>query len=270
MYARQLRISVGIRHFFALNIPWLSFIHPSWFTNRLDHPHTQRRIRPCLLLAMLAVVALAKANVDSPCGPKRQSVIRLADAARSMLDRSVTSQSMDSSIAQAAMVLTVFEAYPHHTHSSARFAAALMQLDTIVRACQLIVVDVNDERASIFIPEHVPFVTDKFGNPLPIRPSVAYTEPVSAPEYSARLLSRRGSEPLWPIEWTTGQIEQEETRRMCWMACCVAGRFNQFQCATSQRPISLYLTRPENVSRLSGPSPSHRHLLMRRCLSNDQ
>jgi hypothetical protein len=240
-------INQEIRDFFALNFSWFSFFNKSLFFSRLHHPQERLRIQPCLMLAMLAVVSLAKTSGGDPHGAGRKRSIMLADSARSMLHHSIATQSMDPSMAQAAMVLTTFEAYPHTVHSSTRFAAALTQLDTIIHAFQLIAVDVNDHRASIFIPNQVPLVADENGDPLPVRPPVADTGSADTPNGPVRLFSRWAPEPEWPIEWSVVQIKQDENRRMCWIASSVAGHFSQFQCAIAQKPIDLYLSKPENV-----------------------
>jgi hypothetical protein len=229
---------------------------------------------------MFSVTTLAKSGREEPGGAGRKRALMYADAAQSMLQQSIISQSMDPTMAQAALILTAFEAYPHTYHASHRFANALQNLDTIIQAFQLLAMDVKDERASIFIPNQLPLLANDSEDTLPVRPIKADT---SWTESSAQgqLISRWAPEPAWPLEWSVGQIRQDEMRRMCWIASSMAGHLSQFRNMTGEQPLDLYMTKPENVSldafivlTLLVTDCRHnctvRHLLYRRDLASGQ
>jgi hypothetical protein len=236
-----------VRDFFGLNFSWFSFFHKSLFLAQLHHPEERLRIQPSLILAMFSITTLAKSGREEPGGPDRKRALVYADAAQSMLQQSIISQSMDPTMAQAALILTAFEAYPHTHHASHRFANALQNLDTIIQSFQLLAMDVNDERASIFIPNQLPLLANDSEDVLPVRPIKADTSSTdSSPQ--GQVTSRWAPEPAWPVEWSVGQIRQDEMRRMVWTASSMAGHLSQFRNMTGEQPLELYMTKPENVS----------------------
>lgn len=167
-----------------------------------------------------------------------------ADASRSMLQQSIVSQSLDPSMAQAALVLTVFETFPHAYYTNQRFEEALQQTDTVIRAFRLLSMDVNDERTTVFIPHHAPSVLDGASPQMGGESAVAVSGPVDA------AVSKRWAPPIeWPLEWDLEQIHREELRRLCWTACNFAGQSTLFRMANDQPVVSsLHLFKPENVS----------------------
>lgn len=237
-----------VRDFFGLNFSWFSFFHKSLFLARLHHPEERLRIQPSLILAMFSVSTLAKSAREKRGGEGRKRALMYADAAQSMLQQSIISQSMDPTMAQAALILTAFEAYPHDRHESHRFRNALQNLDTIIQAFQLLAMDVNDERASIFIPNQVPLLANDSGSVMPVRPIKADTSPTDS-SAEGQLRARWAPEPAWPLEWSVAQIRQDEMRRMCWIASSIAGHLSQFGNMAGEKALDLYMVKPENVSR---------------------
>jgi hypothetical protein len=236
-----------VRDFFNLGFSWFAFFHKSLFMARLHHPEERLRLQPSLILAMFSITTLAKSVHEGPDGPGRKRALMYANAGQSMLQQSIISQSLDPTMAQAALILAAFEAYPHQFHASHRFANALQNLDTIIQAFQLLALDVNDERASIFIPGQVPLLASDSEDVLAVRPIKADTSPTDS---SARgqVMAKWAPEPAWPLEWTPTQIRQDEMRRMCWIASSMAGHLEQFRNMTGERPPGYYMAKPENVS----------------------
>jgi len=214
---------------------------------RLHHPEERLRLQPSLILAMFSITTLAKSTREGPDGPGRKRALMYAEAGQSMLQQSIISQSMDPTMAQAALILAAFEAYPHGNHASHRFANALQNLDTIIQAFQLLALDVNDERASIFIPGQIPLLANDSDDVLSVRPIKADTSPTDSSS-KGQALAKWAPEPAWPLQWTPAEIRQDELRRMCWIASSMAGHLSQFRSMTGQRPIDFYMAKPENVS----------------------
>ena len=204
-------------------------------------------MQPSLILAMFSITTLAKSTREGPDGPGRKRALMYAEAGQSMLQQSIISQSMDPTMAQAALILAAFEAYPHSDHASHRFANALQNLDTIIQAFQLLALDVNDERASIFIPGQIPLLANDSDDVLSVRPIKADTSPTDSSS-RGQALAKWAPEPAWPLQWTPAEIRQDELRRMCWIASSMAGHLSQFRSMTGQRPIDFYMAKPENVS----------------------
>jgi len=240
-------IHAEVRDFFDLGFMWFSFFHRSLFMARLHHPEERLRMQPSLILAMFSITTLAKSTREGPDGPGRKRALMYAEAGQSMLQQSIISQSMDPTMAQAALILAAFEAYPHSDHASHRFANALQNLDTIIQAFQLLALDVNDERASIFIPGQIPLLANDSDEVLSVRPIKADTSPTDSSS-RGQALAKWAPEPAWPLQWTPAEIRQDELRRMCWIASSMAGHLSQFRSMTGQRPIDFYMAKPENVS----------------------
>ncbi len=238
---------------FDMGLSWFGCINRSAFFAQLHHPVARLDIQPGLVLALLACNTLFRTGEDGPTHPGRQLACGYADAARAMIQQSVIANKTDPSLAQAALVLSIFETCPHPLHSLERSAAALKQMDAIMQMFCLFAIDVTDERVSIYLPNQVPklSIDSATGDSMPdgiLSPEIEKT--VLAPEdQSSRHQAAMWSPvPKWPAHWTESDMRKDESRRVAWTASSVVAAFSAWSLAMGTPPLDLYSAQPENVS----------------------
>jgi hypothetical protein len=238
---------------FDMGLSWFGCINRSSFFAQLHHPIARLEIQPALVLALLACNTLFRTGEDGPTHPGRQLACTYADAARAMIQQSVIANKTDPSLAQAALVLCIFETCPHPLHSLQRSAAALQQMDAIMQMFCLFAIDVTDERVSIFLPNQVPKLSIEPASP-------AQLIEIVSPEIEAAVLtsedqSRRDRAamwspvPKWPVHWSESDMRKDESRRVAWTASVVVAGFSTWCLAMGRPPLDLYCAQPENVSK---------------------
>jgi len=82
----------------------LSFINIDFFLKRLRHPEDRLKIQPAFILAGLAMATLMKSSEFEYKAPGRERALWLRDAAQATLDQALTSDWVDASLAEAALV----------------------------------------------------------------------------------------------------------------------------------------------------------------------
>lgn len=218
----------------------------------MHRPDAYMNLQPALVLSMLAVTTLLKTWNSSieECTLERSNAITFAEAARSMIHQSIAAQSVDQTLAHAALVLAVFECCPHPQHSRQRFVEAIKLMDAIIQTFQLLSMDVHDPRTSIFVEGVVPspdaLVTVTASSPPSLRPPDVDSDIPETGDASA--IRRWAPSPYWPVEWSFATIAQDECRRMCWTASTLAASCLTWQHTIGEAPAKLYLGAPENVS----------------------
>lgn len=91
---------------FASGSYLLSFIHIPTFFRDLHDPNLRARMQPALIMSALAMAALMKSSEIELGSEGRARALRLRDTAQTMLEAACSSQSIDYTLAEAALVRT--------------------------------------------------------------------------------------------------------------------------------------------------------------------
>lgn len=160
----------------------------------------------------------------------RTHALRLRDAAQWHLHESWSSHWVDLGLAEAAMVLALFETSAHPQHDDASVEAALILLDKIIEALQLTVIDTCD-------PDTLDHSTGV--------PTVAHPRP--PPKQCECTTATWSFPPAWDPSWSEAEVKSEETRRLCWSALILVANHTVARAAEQREPLDLFLVNPSNV-----------------------
>nr|QWQ79357.1 Zn 2Cys6 transcription factor [Sanghuangporus sanghuang] len=239
---------------FNSSIHWLSFLNEQYFFRRLSDPSERERIQPALVLSALALATLLQSSEIELGEVGRQRALRLRDIAQIHLEVSWNASSVDPSLAQAALLLAVFESSAHPQHSSERVCSSLILLDQIIRTLALTAIDLADPDACVFSPDSVPSVPRPASYDITLEDRCYCAPPIHSPQLD---LGRGGRlSPTWStsISWdpalTIEEIEREQTRRLCWAALSLSADHAVQSTALHKEPLDLFISRPENYALL--------------------
>ncbi|PPQ92783.1 hypothetical protein CVT25_003831 [Psilocybe cyanescens] len=225
----------------------LSFINLNYLIKQLYRDEERIRIQPAFILSILAMAALMKSSSieDGPSGMR--NAMLYANDAHAAYEEAVRGPWVDAKLAEAALILALFEssAYPHH--SSSRAMSALMNLDQLIKSISLTVHDQRDRDVSTFSPDNVPMVLidgmdsndDRKCGCFPPG-SIDPPDPYSNRPYILP----------WDSNWTPEEIYDEEVRRLCWSALGLVSEYvAQCQALNDDAP-QFFLSEPSNFGLL--------------------
>ncbi|KAI0630959.1 hypothetical protein C8Q77DRAFT_1219206 [Trametes polyzona] len=274
------RVAADLRFLFQTSIHWFSFVHIPRFFAALFHPAARRGIQPSLVLAALALATFSRSSEAELGARGRERAARLIDRAHAAFSASVSSGWIDVGLVQAAWMLAVFEFQAHSRLSSQRTREAMARLDALIRYLQLTMLDIDDARASVFVPRAVPAVRGSVGSPSEIGTTMdfpyadavsgTHTTTVAPPQpkekwhcdcqtYSlghqwpgARELAPEWAQmPAWPREAGEGEMRKEECRRLVWSSVMLSATHNTKTTAgTDWEPQHLWIKDPANYALL--------------------
>ncbi|RXK37089.1 hypothetical protein M231_05677 [Tremella mesenterica] len=164
--------------------------------------------------------------------PGQLRALDFADEARRITDYCLQSGSREPAHAQAAIILGVYEMHPHSHHSAARLNAALVYMDSCLRACVSQRLDVDNPHISASL---VGSLRQQLPSP-------------SRTEGAAPHVKRWVNFPAWSEEWTPAEVQREEMRRMFWSASAVTASAGLWRCTIGRAPLVLSSTLPVNFS----------------------
>jgi hypothetical protein len=193
-------------------------------------------MQPALVYACLALAMLVRSSEIEFGANGRAHALRLRDAAQSHLHQSWNSQWVDLGLAEAAMVLALFETSAHPQHDDTRVEAALIWLDKIIEALQLTLIDARDPD-TLDHSTGVPTVTD--ARPLPKQCECTTSTGDGSAAWSLLL--------AWDPLWTEAEVKSEETRRLCWSALILVANHTVARAAEQREALDLFLVNPSNV-----------------------
>ncbi|KAF8149340.1 hypothetical protein B0H34DRAFT_733344 [Crassisporium funariophilum] len=225
----------------------LSFLNISFLMKRLMHEDERIRIQPAFILACLAMATLMKSSSIEGGSQGLQHAMVLGNDARTAFQEASSLQWIDATLAEAALVLALFEssAYPHH--SSNRATNALIALDEIIRNMTLTTVDTNDREVCLFSPNTVPMVLVDGGveDHLMNNRKCSCLPPDAIEPPDPYTTSRPYILP-WDSTWNQDEIRDEEIRRLCWAALSLVSEYVA-QCeAFNEQPPRFFLCDPSN------------------------
>ncbi|KAI5123891.1 hypothetical protein M0805_005707 [Coniferiporia weirii] len=250
----EAEIMKDLSFLFNSSIHWLSFLNERHFFRRLSDRSEREKLQPSLVLSALALATLLQSSELGLGMRGRERALWLRDTAQSYLESSWNSSSVDPSLAQAAMLIAIFESSAHPQHSGERACNSLYFLDQIIRALALTAIDAGDPNASVFAPESVPIVPRPQAHDITVEERCYCVPPVHSPQLdlsrSGRLSPTWSTSISWDPNWSVEEIQREETRRLCWAALSLAAAHTAHCAAFHTEPLDLFLSRPENYALL--------------------
>lgn len=286
------QIVEDVRFVFKSSYHWFSFLNVPRFYNNFMDPIRRGHMQPSLLLSLLAVSKFFQ-GAGRLCPEESHHVaLLLRDEAQGYLEASLHARAIDVELAQAAWTLAFFEILSHPQHNLTRIRSSLNILDSILRLLAMTDLDANNPTASTFARNAVPvvevsseksvstskgyqnsmFVASPTQQCAPKQQSlIDTTVPGSGCLCDKLSLGSQWPEahkqvpfwvstPMWNREWSEGEINKEECRRVRWSALMLVSGQTSFADAVNWKPQDLFIVEPSNYSILfPGESllPSH-------------
>lgn len=250
LHEHSLREIVGDLNFLLSSSGhWLSFIHAPTFLRDLQDEHLRVRMQPALIMSALAMATLMKSSQIELGSSGRNRALYFRDNAQSLLEAACSSQSVDYTLAEAALLLALFETSSHPQYNADRSTCSLQFLDRIIQVLSLCSVDARDPDVTLFSADAVPvvYMPDNYRPPKKcccVIPS--HNGGVGIDDYR----SYSSMNPPWDRSWSDAEIRKEECRRLCWTALALVSRYTM-QCSLShQEPLRFALSEPSNFALL--------------------
>ncbi|KAF9519720.1 hypothetical protein BS47DRAFT_1083437 [Hydnum rufescens UP504] len=162
---RHVVLRKTFQHLFRVSNQFLAFINVPLFLSTFHHPDQREHVQPSLVLAMLALSTLLRSS-DIGLGHKgRLKALELRDLAQSHFDMSLICGWVSPDLAQAALLLVMFEGSCHPAYSESRARSTLFLLDSLILGLGLLELDKGDYSVTTFSPNSVPSLS---GSHLPI------------------------------------------------------------------------------------------------------
>ncbi|KAH8107663.1 hypothetical protein BXZ70DRAFT_1013538 [Cristinia sonorae] len=220
---------------------WLFFFNKEALFRTLSDPHERLTIQPALIMASLALASLMKSSQIELGSAGRNRALFWRNSAQAALEVACKVEEIDYTLAEAALILAVFESSAHPEHSTQRTNDALTLMDRIIVNLSLQLGDITDPDATNFEENAVPsviidhYTTPKrcccFNVPLPQEFSFAYNPP-------------------WDPHWNADEMRKEECRRICWSALTLIATHTAQCAAFHQEPLALQLADPSKFALL--------------------
>ncbi|KAJ7169913.1 hypothetical protein C8R46DRAFT_217813 [Mycena filopes] len=217
----------------------LSFINLRHLMGTLWNPTKYLTLQPAFILASMALAVLIQSSETERGAQGRERAAFLRHSAQDALERAWREGVwLDASLAEAALIITQYEASAHPEYHPDRLARAFALLDEIIGALGLTAVDANSADVCHYAHGAAPVVA--------ARPDVRCACIPGAPS--------QGADSVWPSalpwnpNWGECEIRDEECRRLCWSALSLATSFRT-ECMALARPdecLGLRLCDPAN------------------------
>ncbi|KAG5642774.1 hypothetical protein DXG03_002119 [Asterophora parasitica] len=201
-------------------------------------------IQPALIYAGLAMATLMKSSEVEFKAPGRERALWLRATAQTSLEASMASQWIDPSLAEAALILALFESSAHPMYNPDRVEQSLLNLDYIIRSTNLTTLDISDPDAVHYPAGCVPVV-----NLEPLVDESPDRKCACIPSDSAQgpnPFSSWSYVPPWDPTWTEAEIRDEECRRLCWSALSLMCNYVSQCVAFNRDPPNFFLTNCSN------------------------
>ncbi|KAJ7259282.1 hypothetical protein C8J57DRAFT_498595 [Mycena rebaudengoi] len=239
-------IVADLTYLFSDTGHWLCFLNLSFFLDMLWNPEERLKIQPAFILAGLALAELMRSSESERAHSGRTRANNLRDAAHKALHTAMSGGNgdwIDASLAEAALILVLYESSAHPKYHPDRVADALRFLDHILKQITVLNLDAADHTVSHFAPNAVPIVDIEYDHQ-PVRKCTCMPPGSPPPDRSRSYASPLGWDPTWtPIE-----VRNEECRRLSWSALSLATSYF-VECVAFDREIPvLELSNPANYA----------------------
>ncbi|KAI0674887.1 hypothetical protein C8Q78DRAFT_1066793 [Trametes maxima] len=223
---------------------WLSFIYLPQFLRDLHDPASRGRMQP-LIISALAMVTLMKSSEIEYGERGRHLALIFRQRAQECLEIACNTRNLDHTLAEAALILALFESSPHPQYSPDNARNALQLLDQIIHVLSLSSIDRGDPYASSFQPGLAPIVDmpDDYRRPTWCT-CLGYPSSPGSPDGRDRFSLT--SSPPWDSQWLEPEIRKEECRRVCWSALTLVSAYTAHCSAFHIEPVELKLADPSN------------------------
>ncbi|KAJ3992978.1 hypothetical protein F5050DRAFT_1578550 [Lentinula boryana] len=233
-------------HTFSDTGHWLSFLNLNYFLETLWHPENRFTIRPPLILSILAMATLMKSSQAEYGAKGREQALIYRDSARSALESSWASSWVDPMLAEAALILALFETSVHPQYNPDRISESLVFLDEIIHHLGLTSIDASDPDVCVYPPGAVPVIITSGPDD---RDRKCTCIPVDA-THPPDLVTSWSYPPPWDSSWTPLQVRDEECRRVCWSAVSLIASYNAQCVAFDRKCPNLFLSDCSNFNLL--------------------
>jgi hypothetical protein len=238
--------------------------------NALQVADERARLQPAMIFAALALATLMRSSSIEYGASGSARALWLREAAGCHLELSLKAGGADAGLAQAALLLALFDASAHPQASVVREVAALHTLDHVIGLTGLLTLDIG-EGTSTFMSRTASVVTktppcsedSTFSDMSDISEagaecSASASYHVGRTESNTSLNCTCGTRTAnlgafawqgWelPSRWSHAQIWREEARRTVWAALGVAAA-HVVRCVVFDREVHpLQIFNPENV-----------------------
>ncbi|KAJ3710147.1 hypothetical protein EV361DRAFT_336843 [Lentinula raphanica] len=239
-------IAANAGYLFSDTGHWLSFLNLDYFLETLWHSERRFTIRPPLILAISAMATLMKSSQAEYGMKGREQALIYRDLARSALESSWASGWVDPMLAEAALILTLFETSVHPQYNPDRISESLVFLDDIIRHLGLTSIDASDPDVCVYPRGAVPVIITSGPDD---RERKCTCIPVDA-THPPDLVTSWSYPPPWDTAWTPVQIRDEECRRVCWCAVSLIASYNAQCVAFDRKCPNLFLSDCSNFTLL--------------------
>ncbi|KAF8322154.1 hypothetical protein DL93DRAFT_2162996 [Clavulina sp. PMI_390] len=141
-------ISSDLSGFFKYAHHALSFLHVPTFLSEVARPQSRERMQPSLVLSVLALSSTMLSRNSRPARMKHAMLLH--SWAVAAFEASINAQWVNVQLAQAALLMTVFEATPHQDQSYERLNAAWKRIDVLFTALGLHQLDYGSPDVTVF------------------------------------------------------------------------------------------------------------------------
>ncbi|KAF8318453.1 hypothetical protein DL93DRAFT_2054507 [Clavulina sp. PMI_390] len=240
------------------------------------HLHEHRmNLQPALVYSVLSLSTFLKSSnlEDGILGRKKALILRTM--AQMSLEQSINCNYITPGLAQAALILVLFEVCCHPEHSAYRANSMLQTLDSLIRTLGFLDMDINDPQLTRF-RDHTGVVgtslmarTRGSTSPPGLRVGnagmgvggsisgvgsstldggggcsctlfkISSTNPTSAKTTPFWLAT-----PGWNSSWTLAETRFEEQRRLVWSAMTLAAAHVSYSNSLGLPPLDLAITKP--------------------------
>ncbi|KAF8267650.1 hypothetical protein EI94DRAFT_1700825 [Lactarius quietus] len=232
-------ITHDLKVLFASSGHWLTFFNVQWFIPNLFDTHARAHMQPALVYAYLAMARFVRSSEIELGARGRAQALRLRDMAQVHLQESWNMHWIDLGLAEAAMVLALFETSAHPQHDDTQADAALVLLDKIIETLNLTGLDARDHD-TLDHSSGVPTVAQ----------GVTPLKRCECPSAGAESTSSWAFQPAWDPLWSAEEIRAEETRRLCWSALVLVANHTVARAAEQRDPLPLFLVESSNFQLL--------------------
>ncbi|KAL0580568.1 hypothetical protein V5O48_001481 [Marasmius crinis-equi] len=214
-------LEIHTRYLFSDTLHSLEFLNVDYFVQTLHSPERRHTIQPAFILAVLALSTLMKSSTIENGEKGRRDALQFRDAAHQALQTAMSSEWVDAAVAEAALILCLFESSAHPQYSPSRYWSSLALLSDIIRSQSLTTIDNDDADVCRYTPQVVPSVQLAPNQALSKRCTCIPSDAQQPPDPHSTW-----SYPLpWDPSWTDIQVRDEECRRVCWCALGIVAHY---------------------------------------------
>ncbi|THU90350.1 hypothetical protein K435DRAFT_728440 [Dendrothele bispora CBS 962.96] len=240
------------RYLFSHTGHWLAFLNISHLELTIRDQEERLTVQPAFILSIIAMATLMRSSEAEYGSEGRDRAISFRNSAKLSLEDAMRADCKDATLAEAALILTLFETSLHPQFSPEQASTSLTLLDEIISSLSLTTIDAADPDVSHFCQQTVPIVYLEVGP----NDNVHNNPNPNVTKCSCLPLDSPPLDPYtpwsyalpWDPSWSRKQIRDEECRRLCWCAVGLVASFTAQCVAFDQEPPALFLSNPSNFN----------------------